>query len=363
MNKTKKTSSFAFFVRRFAPAAGLVGLGALLANVGTLALLTGRAYDYFFAPRASAIQVEIVDGTRQPLPAGTDVLVRVIDGNQREILARYVNSSSITVDNLEFHDNFQDLYTVIVWARGYKQAGFHPVRLQRGKTVPVFLMLRPERARLDFGAASWDKLKLRLPSLSAALSSGLSDREARERYERLMQEKPLVLAHLLNVGSVLERLELPSGKKIMPFYRQVLFDETLEQDKFFAYVDRRLVGELRAAVAAGVFEYAAGADVFHKGNTASFKETDFWEANVQITFYERDSRMVDGIELVRVDTDIDYYRDPAAHILLEVLPNTLGGKMTDPLEVYQLRWIASRSSRNVRGGLVFDPPYVIEKLS
>ncbi|MCA9805536.1 MAG: hypothetical protein KC777_26380 [Cyanobacteria bacterium HKST-UBA02] len=362
MNKTTRTNTVASFVRRFAPAAGLVGLGALLANLGTLAFLANQAYDYFFQSPRAAIQVEIVDGTRQPLPAGTEVLVRVIDGNQKEILARYVKSSSITVDNLEFHDNFQDLYTVIVWSRGYKQAGFHPVRLQRGKTASVFLMLRPEHARLDFSYATWDKLKLRLPSLSAALSSGLSDREARERYEQLMRDKPLVLAHLLNVGSVLERLELPSGKTIMPFYRLILFDETLEQDKFFAYVDRRLVGELRAAVAAGIFEYAAGADVFHKGNTASFKETDFWEANVQITFYERDSRVVDGIELVRVDTDIDYYRDPAAHILLEVIPNTLGGKMTNPLEVYQLRWIASRSSRNVRGGMVFDPPYVIEKL-
>lgn len=345
-------------VRRIAPAAGLVGLGALLANLAAVGVLLERTYNYIAnVPNTGTIQVNVYDGTRNPIPVTSEVLLTVIDGNQKEVFRKYVTGRSFKVTELAFHDNFGDLYTVLVWKKGFKQAGFHPVKLKRGQTVAIDLMLMPGEPRLNFDRAAWETIKTTFPAFHKLMSQGLSDADARARYERLMADKPLVLAHLLNVAASLNVLTVPSGETILPFYKELVFDETMKHNKFFVYVDRSLVAKMRAAVAGGTWEYAAGASVFHKGNTASFKEVSFWEANVQITFYERDSKIVDGVDVVRVDTDIDYYRDPASHIILEVLPNTIGGGMTNPLECYQLRWIASRARV---GAPVFDPPYVVE---
>lgn len=38
---------------------------------------------------------------------------------------------------------------------------------------------------------------------------------------------------------------------------------------------------------------------------------------------------------------MDYYKDPVAHALLEVIPNHFQGP-TDPVAAYVLRWIAGR---------------------
>jgi len=54
-------------------------------------------------------------------------------------------------------------------------------------------------------------------------------------------------------------------------------------------------------------------------------------------------------------SDIDYFKDLAAHALLEVLPNALSGGLTNPEEVYVLRWIAGRHA----GVAEFKPPYTI----
>ena len=81
----------------------------------------------------------------------------------------------------------------------------------------------------------------------------------------------------------------------------------------------------------------------------------FGEANVQVTFHEIDLRKVDGVSCLRVELDIDYYKDPLAHALLEVLPNTITQGKTDPKTVYVLRWIAGRHA----GVPEFDPPYTI----
>ena len=79
------------------------------------------------------------------------------------------------------------------------------------------------------------------------------------------------------------------------------------------------------------------------------------EANVQFTFHENTVKTIAGIRCIRVEPDIDYYRDPAAHALLEVIPNTLSHGLTDPQVVYVLRWIAGRHA----GVQEFDPGYVL----
>jgi hypothetical protein len=356
MDKKKVT----FLVtRRLLPATGLVGLGLLLSNLATVGVVMERSYHFIRnTPKTGAIQINIYDGTRQRLQSTQEVLVRVIDGNQKEVVVKFLKGGSIRVENLEFHDNFGDRYTVLVSSKGFKQAGYFPVKLRRGDTVPVDLMLLPNNYRLNFDEASWGQLKVRMPAFHSMVSSGLSDHDARLRWEKLLAEKPLVAAHLLNVGGALVNLEVSSGEAILPFYKEIVFDATLTQGNLFGWADKRLIAELRNSVSHGrTWDYAAGSPVFHPGNTASFKELSFYEANVQITAYEQTTRIINGVECVRIETDIDYYRDPAAHIILEVFPNTFGGRMTNPLEVYQLRFIASRTNGV---GTKFEPPYKIE---
>jgi hypothetical protein len=62
-------------------------------------------------------------------------------------------------------------------------------------------------------------------------------------------------------------------------------------------------------------------------------------------------------DFVRVEVDIDYYRDALSHALLELVPNKLAERTTDPKMAYRLRWIAMRNI----GGIGFDPPYILER--
>jgi hypothetical protein len=56
-----------------------------------------------------------------------------------------------------------------------------------------------------------------------------------------------------------------------------------------------------------------------------------------------------------MEPDIDYYKDLAAHALLEVLVNGITQTLTNPRQVYVLRWIAGRHA----GVPEFNPPYTI----
>jgi hypothetical protein len=81
----------------------------------------------------------------------------------------------------------------------------------------------------------------------------------------------------------------------------------------------------------------------------------FGEANVQLTFHENDAKAIDGVNCVMVEPDIDYYRDLGAHTIFEVIPNKLTNSLTDPVEVYVLRWIAGQTA----GIPEFAPLYTI----
>jgi hypothetical protein len=68
-------------------------------------------------------------------------------------------------------------------------------------------------------------------------------------------------------------------------------------------------------------------------------------------------RIFDGSfsDCVIVEPDMEYCRDLAAHIILEVIPNGLTHTLTNPTEVYVLRWIAGRTA----GVPDFAPIYTI----
>lgn len=79
------------------------------------------------------------------------------------------------------------------------------------------------------------------------------------------------------------------------------------------------------------------------------------EANIQLTFHENEKKNIDGLSCILVEPDIDYYKDLAAHSLLEVIPNSVTRGLTNPEVVYVLRWIAGRHA----GIAEFNPPYSI----
>jgi hypothetical protein len=310
------------------------------------------------AARGADLMVNIFDGTRHPILPSSDLLYRIIDGNQKSIVTRNAKGSSLFTEGLPFYDNFGDNYTVLVSGDGWFQAGSFPVHVSNVRLTNLDLMLIPKKSRLDFDNASWDKLQQTQPTVWQLLAAGAPGGDGQARYTQLMSSRPLSLASFLNLTTAMAQINLPVGTPLQ-YLRLLKWDDSFEQDRFFAYADRKLIDQVRTAAAQGMFAPEVGTGFFHPGATSSYKQIQFGEANVQLTFHEGDVQTIDGTDCVLVEPDIDYYKDIGAHALLEVLGNKLTGGLTDPRTVYVLRWIAGRHA----GIPEFAPPYTIEVAS
>src|SRR5437016_1712362 len=81
------------------------------------------------APRnQAAIRLNVFDGSRQPFPDRKNLLIRISDGAQTQLVSRFYKKSSIEFD-VPFTDNFKDNYTVLVTCDGYRDVGFSPVKV------------------------------------------------------------------------------------------------------------------------------------------------------------------------------------------------------------------------------------------
>jgi hypothetical protein len=299
------------------------------------------------------LTINLFDGSRQPLPPTVQTLVRVRNGNQKEVVSDFFNASTINVKDLEFFDNFGDNYTVVVSADGYEQAGFTPIPATPSTPGEVDIMLLKKDGGFNFSQALWDMLDDKSATKNL-LAAGVAPDEARNRYDDLRENQGPVLACFFNLTTAMEQIQLP---QLTPMdYIKELIWEDLKQDRFFAWADPALLEQVRKAVKQKAFAPEVGSAVFHPGATASFKQVQFGEANVQLTFHEGDKKTIDGVECIQVEPDIDYFKDVGAHALLEVITNTLSGNLTDPRQVYVLRWIAGRHARVAP----FEPPYTIE---
>jgi hypothetical protein len=297
------------------------------------------------------IIVNIYDGTRQLLAANQQVLLRIVDGEQRQVFADFVKGPTIRV-KVPFQNGMRDTYTVLVSADGYVQAGFHPVRVSPTLVRPVFLMLLPRNPRWDFSTAQWDVLEETHPWITALMLRGAAgEGPAQARYEQTMETRPKSIACLLNILTMMKDVDLPQATPVH-YLRQLIWDESMSEDRFFAWADRSLVEQTQIAAAQGAFSQEPGPGLLHPGATSSYKQSLFGEANLQLTFHEND-QPENGEDWVRVEADVDYFKDMAAHALLEVIPNFFGN--TDPKRVYVLRWIAGHQA-NVPA---FNPPYTI----
>lgn len=300
--------------------------------------------------QTSSLRISVYDGTRQLLAPQVEFLYRVIDGNQKEVRSDFQTGASFLLTELPFYDNWGDNYTAIVSADGYRQAGFTPLRLSPTTATSVELMLIPKRPRFDFSLARWPAIKTRLPFLA----SGVTAAVGRDRYNDLLAKKPKSLAGLLTISTAMAQIFLPVGTPL-DYVKRIKWDESLEQDRFFCYCDAGLIDQVRVAAAHGEFAPEVSPGFFHRGATASWKQLQFGEANVQLTFHEGDEVMIDGVRCVGLEPDIDYYKDLGAHALLEVIPSMLTGGLSNPETVYVLRWIAGRRA----GVPEFNPPFTI----
>lgn len=301
-------------------------------------------------PDKATMVVTLYDGTRQSIQ-GKDFLLRIFDGFQNQLFDDY-RPAPTTVFHLPYRDNLQDNCTVLASGDDYVDAGFTPVKLSPKAVAMVDLMLLPDAA--DFTFFDWDGLK-NLDAIAASfIAIGSSDAEARAHYEDLRRSKPAALASLLNLITAMRAILLPS-RTPLDYFKEILWDESLAQDRFFGFADKSLVDQVQRAAMEGKFVPEPSPGLFHPDATSSFKQVQFGEANVQLTFHAKDKKTIGGTACIKVEPDIDYYKDLGAHTLLEVIPNSITHGLTNPKKVYVLRWIAGRHA----GVPEFAPPYTI----
>jgi len=289
------------------------------------------------------ITLRLFDGTRNALPDGSELLIRISDGAQHQLVNRVFTSSSLEF-KVPFVDNFSRNYTVLTTAVGYRDAA---------PTLPVSvdLMVVPKKAKYRF--LGWNDLMTRYSWISDFLSCG-GPEDGQSSYEKLLRDKPAALASLVNLTAAMSAIHLPA-RTPLDYFKRIEWDESLAQDRFFGFADEAIVHQVETAASQGVFEREPAPGLFHRDATSSFKHLQFGEANVQLTFHEKTVETIAGVRCVRVEPDIDYYKDLAAHTLLEVVPNALSHGLTDPQVVYALRWIAGRHA----GVPEFDPSYTL----
>ena len=297
------------------------------------------------------IQLRVYDGTRQPIDSKRKVLVRVRDGSNQKWL--FEDELPATTEfPVAFFDNYRDDYTVMVSSDKCVDAGFAPVKVDPARPAVVELMLLPDDGIFQF--SDWSDVQKTHPIIASFLAIGSSAADARSRYNDLSQNKRPVLASLVNLITAMSAIHLPSGTPL-DYFRQIDWDDSMKQDRFFGFATRELVDQVKRAAEQGGFASEVGCAMFHKDATCSYKQIQFGEANVQLTFHENTLETIGGEECVRVEPDIDYFKDLGAHALFEVVPNLIQHGLTDPRYVYALRWIAGKHA----GVPEFDPPYVI----
>lgn len=276
---------------------------------------------------AAKLRVRLFDGARQPLSGDNDALITIFAGN-RQLYRDYQPAPEVS-----FSFDKADTLRVLAYVKHFRDSGFAPVPLAKGSGATLDLMLLARGGSLNFAQARWPKLK---PEWRAFLGP-------RSEYEDTLEFRPVALATMLNVLAASESLG------VLPHFRSVEWS-TIRNDRFYCWMDKSLVDLLTSDPKRFQRSPAAG----HPGATRTFKQTDFNEANIQFSLHEN-ADLPAGLEgAVRVECDMDYYKDKGAHFLLEVLPNRLTGTRTNPALVYMLRWMAGRRAAEPD----FAPPFV-----
>ena len=290
--------------------------------------------------------LSIFDGEGRPF-AG-QVLIRVHNGQDVPPTGDYRNGPNVPI-TVPFHDGVGDFYAVSVSSPGYRDSGCFFKADPKVLAQPKVLLLHQE-AKPQF--AAWAEFKATHPEAASFLAVGDSEAGAQAHYEALSRNGPNSLACLLNLTQAMAEIDL-DGRTPLSYFKQICWDNTMAQDRFFGYVDPAIIPIVRAAAAKREFAEEKDCEKFHPGSTCSWKQVAFPIANVQLTFHEHDKKLIDGVTCVKIEPDIDLYRELLAHGFGEVFPNLLSHGLTNPYAVFSLRWTVAQDEN----GPTFDPGY------
>ncbi len=296
----------------------------------------------------AAVTIVLALGAETPFTETLDMLVRVM--NDREVSTSFWAKTPTVQVSLPFHDGPGDAYRIVVYVKGYQQAGAF-VHADATLLPTATMLMIPDHASFVFPA--WTALKARFAATAKLITGGVDEATAEARYEALGKAKPLALASLMNLSAAMADLELGGGSTPIDYIREVIWDDSLAQDRFFGYADPAIIPLIQAAAADHEFAEEKDPQNFHAGATLSYKQTQFDYSNVQLTFHGGDTKTIDGIECVKIEPDMDLYKDLLAHGVGEVIPNLSTGGLTNPLDVLALRWIDAVQGEEP----LFDPGY------
>lgn len=319
---------------------------------------------------SATINVTFVDGRRKPLRFDDDqILVTVRDGNLTYRARQFFSGPAVPVP-VEFFGSPRDRHTVLASLKGCRDAGCMAIEPARdGDTVQVQLMMVPKKPTFTF--APFATVQTDHPRLFTLLSQSLDPANPAAHYETLTGSSQPQLACLCNIVEAMDQIDLPRDPENRGSFAGYLDridlvsrpDQVLNPDRVFVWARRSIVDVMSGLVASHAFEPALA--TLHPGATNSFKQTAFNESNLQVTLHEKDIGSPGGVDLVKVELDIDYFRDSVSHLLLEVTANALkrlafGGKssqsLTDPALAYVLRWTAGQRAGAKRP---FAPAFVL----
>jgi hypothetical protein len=190
----------------------------------------------------SRLQVRIFDGSRRAFAAPADFLITIFDGNQKQIHRDFHKEAILDFD-CPFYDNFGDLYSVTAWCKGHRQAGFVPVKLSNEIPTTLDIMLVADDPGFSFVNARWPSVA----SKFAFLGSDTDSATAQARYENLMEDTPKVIACFLNLAAAMGQIFLATGTPL-DYIKEIRWDRAPQQDRFFAFCDAALVGQVRAGL-------------------------------------------------------------------------------------------------------------------
>lgn len=331
------------------------------------------------APSVAQILINVFDGRRLPLPPTVKWMARLSDG--RPLSARKTQThAGLTGPSklfaVDFFDNFFDDYTVVVSPDGFQDFGWFPVHVHPSEPAIVDVLTLPKEGSPHFANSTWSRLLSSRAGFAEFIQRGCENaKAAEEKYGMALEKRPKSLACFLNLATAMSDIQLPSGKTPFGYYWNIAWptgnarsadwlnrlDQVFKQDRFFCYVDANIVADLREAAKIGSFAPEKNPGIFHPDATESYKQTQFDVGNVQLTFHGADTCTLpaqDGtlVKCVKIEADIDYFKDLASHGLLEVIPHTLSGGKTEPTVAFALRWMAGK-----RSGLpAFNPLYTVE---
>lgn len=324
---------------------------------------------------ATLIDVTLFNGRREQLSRQKkDVLLSVRNGSEKSFHRAFVNGPTISIET-EFHNSPADDHVVLASLKHHRDSGFMPVKVKKDESTPLHLMLIERDAAFEFSSFSTVTTTPDHQALSSLLTGSFGD-QAKLQYERLQETAMRApLACVMNIVEALAVVALPApnnGRPTLAHYIAALdltpSRQWLRPDRFFAWCHADIAQTVRSIPAL----FAPANKSLHPGATASFKQFGFGEANVQITLHENDKGAPGGTPLIKVEFDMDYFRDSASHLLLEVFPNNLKKfflgqdsreSVTDPALAYALRWMAGEHAQPATQARAFTPAFTLKPVS